>query len=246
MIDIILTVFNNYNLLEYQFKIFKKITGDFKLLICDNTPIEFKKEIYIPETLVEKSKIYNYINYGIDGEKHGDVLDYMVKQTTSDIICIMDLDFFWLDFDILNYINIFFENGYKCVGTELYYNGYDYVNELYPERNSILCPCIFGMFIYKNLIKYSFVSNQYDANILKKETGWKIREYLINNNFKLKTFDCIKHPIIQSNNNIKNIDLPWFYVGNHKIIGVHLVGSTSYNKNNNEIIKYIFDYFNIT
>lgn len=247
MIDVIIPVYLNYNLIDYQFKCWRHIKGDYRLLLCDNTPLHISRNIDIPEDFKDKTLLFRNDSLGIDGERHGRVLDYMIKQTTSDIICIQDSDFFWLDENILEYISRYFKNGYKCVGTDLYYPAFEYVNKLYPERHSCLAPCVFGMFIDRDLaLSETFVVTEYEGTKEFKETGWKIRKKIIEENIKSIVFPAIQHPE-QKNFNVKNSEVPWFYVGNQTFLGVHLFGGTSYNINSTDILFHkIYDYFKQT
>ena len=236
MIDVIIPIYFNYNLIYYQFMCWRNIKGDYRLLICDNTPLHLSQEIIIPDDFKHKALLFRNNSEGIDGERHGGVIDYMVKQSTSDIICIQDSDFFWLDVDIFEYILRYFKNGYKCVGTDLYYPAFEKVNSIYPERHSCLAPCVFGMFIDRKLaLSETFVVTQYEGHNEFKETGWRMRKKIIDENIKTIIFPAIQHPE-QKNFNVNNSNVPWFYVGNQKFLGVHLFGGTSYNINHTDIL----------
>ena len=244
MIDVIIPFYLNYNLVEQQFRYWRRINGDYRLLLCDNTPLHLSQEIRIPDDFKHKTLVFRNDSGGIDGERHGGVIDYMIRQTSSDIICIQDSDFFWLDEDIFEYILRYFKNGYKCVGTDLYYPPFEKVNKLYPERHSSLAPCVFGMFIDRELaLSETFVVSAYEGHTELKETGWRMRKKIIDENIKSIVFPAIQHPE-QKNFNVKNSDVPWFYVGNNTFLGVHLFGGTSYNLHNTDVLfDKIYDYF---
>lgn len=230
MIDIIVPVYYNYELLYAQFERYRKIKGDWRLMVCDNTPPGDSLEIKVPEDLRERVKLFRNDSAGIDGERHGGVLDYMVKMCETEIIGIQDNDFFWLDDNILDVVNRYFSKGFKCIGTELYYTGFAYVNEMYPERHGSLAPCVFGMFVTKELAaEQSFVVTRDEGFNQKRETGWRLRKRIIEENIPRVTFPAIQHPA-QKTVDVPGIQTPWFYVGNHGYIGVHLVGGTSYNR----------------
>lgn len=241
MIDIIIPVYLNYDLVYHQINRWKQIKGDWRLLLCDNTPINIRKEIVIEDSYKDKILLFSDDSDGIDGERHGGVLDYMVQKATSDIIGIQDTDFFWLDDDILEYVIRYFNNGYKVVGTELFYNDFGYVNDMYPERHGCLAPCIFGMFIDRKLAsEQTFIVTRNEGYNEKRETGWRLRKRIIDENIKSIVFPCVQHPF-QKKSNVSNINLAWFYVGNHKFLGVHLVAGTSHNMNHtNKILEEIY------
>ena len=221
-IDIIIPIYYNYYLAQQQIERFRNINGNWTILFCDNTPPREQIPIFIPNDLINKVKIFKYESFGIDGEKHGSVLDYMVKQSKSKIICIMDSDFFWTNNNILTIAKKYFSEGYKCVGTELHYTGFDYVNVLYPNRAGNLAPCIFGMFIDRELaLSETFISTRHEGYTDKKETGWRIREKIINNKIP-----CIVFPAIQLPEQ-KNIDYGhggcWFYIVHREVSGFHIL-----------------------
>lgn len=232
-IDVIIPVYYTYNLLEKQVESWLNTKGDWRLLICDNTPKEHRSEIKINPELEDRFKIFIRENDGEDGQKHGDLIDFLLQKTTSEIVCIQDCDFFWTDPDLLSYILRFFKAGYRCVGTEIYYEAYTKIDDIYPERHSSISPCIFGMFIERKLaLEQTFVVTN-DEIKQKKETGWRLRERLVRDRIKTHIFPCIKHPLQLLPKNIvqiSQIDTPWLYVGNHGYIGFHLFGSTSYNR----------------
>lgn len=230
-IDVIIPVYFTYHLLEKQIESWLKIKGDWRLLICDNTPEQYRVKIEPIPDLENKVEIFIRENTGEDGEKHGDLIDFLLKKTTSDIVCIQDCDFFWTEKDLLSYIFRFFKAGYRCVGTEIYYEAYSNIDEIYPERHSSISPCIFGMFVERKLaLEQTFVVTN-DEIKQKKETGWRLREKLIQDRIKTHIFPCIKHPLqLVPKTPVEQIDTPWLYVGNHGYIGFHLFGSTSYNK----------------
>jgi hypothetical protein len=245
MIDIIIPVYINYDLLYHQFERYRHIIGEWRLLVCDNTPIEQSRAIIIPEYLNGRVQLFRNDSGGIDGERHGGVIDYMVRQSTSDIIGIHDTDYFWLDNNILEYVQRFFDSGYKCVGTELYYNNFEYVNKLYPQRHGCLAPCVFGMFIDRQLaLSDTFVVTRHEGCEEKRETGWRIRQKIIQENIKSIVFPAVQHPA-QKYSMVPRMNYPWFYAGNRGFLGVHLVGGTSYNIDyTSELLKEIYKIIN--
>jgi hypothetical protein len=241
MIDIIIPVYLNYDLVYHQIERWKKIKGDWRLLLCDNTPSQQRKEIHIEHEYTDRILLFFNDSDGIDGERHGGVIDFMIRQSSSDIIGIQDTDFFWLDDDILEYVIRYFKNGYKCIGTELFYSGFEYVNDMYPERHGCLAPCVFGMFVDRQLAsEQTFIVTRHEGYVEKRETGWRLRKRIIDENIKSIVLPCVQHPG-QKQSTVKNINLPWFYVGNHKFLGVHLVGGTSYNiQYTNDLLNEIY------
>ncbi len=221
-IDIICPIYYNYQLAIDQIDMFKKIKGEWNLLFCDNTSVKDQQEIVIPEEYRDRIKVFHHQAEGIDGEKHGSVLDYMVKQTTSKIIGIMDSDFFWFNEDIISIVNDKFSKGIKCMGAELHYTGFEYVNDMYPERSGHLAPCVFGMFIDRDIaLSETFVCTRHEGHTERRETGWRIRSKIIN-----EKIPCIVFPAIQIPRQ-SSVDCGqggcWFYVIERKVSAVHLL-----------------------
>lgn len=223
-IDIIIPICNNYLLVDKQIETWSKIKGRWTLYFCDNTiggltKFDFGK---YPLEIQKRVKWFKYDCSGIDGERHGGVIDYMIKQTSSKVIGIMDSDFLWLNENLLYTVESYFKQGYKCVGAELYYHDFDYVNKMYPKRAGWLAPCIFGMFIDRFLCTETFVCTKQEGHGEFKETGWRMREKLINDNDKVKVFKAFQY---------KEFDCgkSWFYKDGEKVVGVHLLQGSGIN-----------------
>lgn len=230
-IDIIIPICNNYFLVDKQIEMWSKIKGNWTLNFCDNTiGTRYKFDLTkYPSEVQDKIKWFSYSSNGIDGERHGSVIDYMIKQTSSKIIGIMDSDFIWLNENIIDNILQYFNNGYKCVGAELYYHDFDYVNKMYPSRAGWLAPCIFGMFIDRDLCTETFICTRHEGMHEYKETGWRMREKLIQEKvdmiifkaFQFKEFDCGKS---------------WFYKDeNDNVVGFHLLQGSGRNNGKHSI-----------
>lgn len=174
MIDICIVLHRNYDLLDMQLKHWNWIAGEHRLLFCDNTPKEVKKDLSGYDI-----NLYHNEVAGSDGESHGATLDFLVCQTKSEIIGICDSDFFWTDRNILSQVEQLFSNGCKCCGAELWYDDFEKVNQIYPDRAGYLAPCVFGMFIDRELaLSETFVCTTLEGFTFR-ETGWRIRKKII-------------------------------------------------------------------
>lgn len=223
-----MVIFKNYDLVECQIKNFEKISGNWRLLIGDSTPSNQKKSLKNLES--EKIKIYDIPINGIDGEIHGGALDFLKQKSKSSIIGTCDSDFFWVKKNILNQVTDKFNDGHACVGTELWYpcDGIVEFNRIYPERAGHLTPCVFGMFIERSLaMSETFIVTKKEA-LEKKETGWRLREKLINN--KIKTYVYPGH--LGLNESVIHKD-------KNEIIGFHLVKGSSSRRNTNHLLNEI-------
>ena len=239
--EIIIPIFYNYDLVYKQIHHWSQQTsGNWTLLFCDNTHRENSKIVPFDNIdlmvvrcdmssdrytqIKDKIKWYTFTDFdGIDGIRHGSVINYMVKQATTEYIGIQDSDFFWLDVEILNKINNYFNLGYDAIGAELYYDDFGYVNDVYPDRAGWKAPCIFSMFTKREyLLDKTFISTHYEAKICKKETGWRVRKAMIDDGLRMIVFNIAKSPLQINTPCYKS----WFYVGVDypaQVIGFHLI-----------------------
>lgn len=220
MIDICMAAFVNYELLKLQLDHWDWIEGDFNLLICDNTPIQYRKSGWLGWHHKYKTEVFNQEFSGIDGTRHGESLNLLVRKAKTPIIGICDTDFFWLKQDILSDVERLFAEGIQCLGAELWYDDFDVVNQRYPERAGWLAPCVFGMFITRELaLSDTFATTPEEGKELK-ETGWRIREKLIKNKIPCHTYRAFIYP--------QQPDQKICYFGTpEEPIGVHLLKGSS-------------------
>lgn len=241
MIQVIIPIYHNYDLVYKQIRHWNDQTSkEWTLLFCDNTPIESIKTIPFSnidlmalrtdmasqqyEQVQNKIKWYTFNEFdGIDGVRHGSVIDYMVKQATTKHVCIQDSDFFWIDSQMLTKAQNYFDLGYDAVGAELFYDDFGYVNDVYPDRAGWKAPCIFGMFVRRDyLLDKTFVCTNYEGKVCKKETGWRVRKAMIDDGLRMIIFNAVKSQAQNGTPCFKS----WFYVGVDypgQVIGFHLI-----------------------
>lgn len=222
MIDVLSTIFTNYELLDLQIEHWKKFSGDFRLIFCDSTPLNQRKDISHLNS--DKIKILTLDTNGIDGEIHGRSLDYLVQEATSDIVCIMDSDFFWLDYSIIEKVEVLFSHyGYENIGAAAYYLDYQRIcDRQLPELAGNLAPNIFGMFIKRDLaLAETFVVTA-DEGRKFYPTGWKNRLKIINEDRKRLTFQGVGFSELSDDN------LCYFKDNSNKLVGFHLLKGSSY------------------
>ena len=220
MIDYVTVIYRNYDLLELQVQNFKKrfSKDEYSLIVVDNTPDSEKK--ILPITSDYTCHCFNS-SPTFDGVSHGSALDYGLSYCTSDIVGIIDSDFFILNNNIHNYIFEKFTNGYRAVGTE-YNDGSatkQWVN-INPGNFKDI-PCCFGSYYDINLAKAcSWILTQEELNQNRTtgfvEVGWKIRKYILDNN--IKTLAWLTDATYHKNCYFKN-EL-------EEIMGVHYVGGS--------------------
>lgn len=246
MIDHLIIIYKNYHLLDLQIKNFKKRFTEphpFNLIVIDNTPNNEKMldyEKYKNEKIIKTFCSLNSVE-DFDGISHGKALDEGLKFCNSDIVCITDSDFFWLDPNIYREAeDKILKDGYHCFGSE--YN--DGTGDSYFWRNKNPkyfeeIPTIFGAFYKNDLAKCdTWVVTPDDVAKGKSEgfveVGFKIRKKIIEKNLKSFTYKT----------NIKNMPYTssvWepcvFKDGQGKIKGIHYVGGSHANNNNKMIEK---------
>lgn len=219
MIDICIPIYKNYDLLNLQIEFWNQIDGEFRLLVCDNTPAEFRKPI---KKSTDRMLLFYSQYSGIDGESHGSTLDFLVENSKTDIVGICDSDFFWLKKDILQKVQKAFDKGCKCYGSELWYGDFDAVNERYPERAGWLSPCVFGMFVDRKLaMEETFVVTSEEGSQLM-ETGWRLRKKIIDEKIPCHVIKAFKE-----NRNTDSV----FYESPNNPIAFHWIKGSSWKCN---------------
>jgi hypothetical protein len=199
-IDFLTIIYQNYELLDLQLKNFQKRfdKNDYRLIIVDNTPNHLKQKIetniLIDEILILDSHV------AFDGWSHGRAIEEGLKLCTSDIICIFDSDFFFLQSGLCEYVINKFEGGYKAVGAE-WNDGCDTYNWVVQRPHMYEnIPCVFGAFYDKDLVKsQTFVITEQECkdNIHTGfiEVGCNIRKYILDNNIKTMAWKGSRGPV---------------------------------------------------
>lgn len=181
MIQILCVIHRNYSLLDLQLEHWKKIKGDFELVFLDNTPSNERQS---------RPNMLYLDTPGSDGESHGAALDYLVSQATSDIVGIVDSDFFWTNENIISEVEELFSQGNICVGASAKYNDWEeYMDKCFPERHSSLAPVIWGMFVDRKLAaEQTFVCTDHEGRSFRLYTGHRLRQRIISENLPRVTF----------------------------------------------------------
>lgn len=189
MIDYLIVIFNNYDLLALQVYNFKKRFNeeDYNLVVIDNTLDHLKKDVFLDDVIGTFIKVDS--SPAFDGVSHGKAIDIGLQYCESEIVCIQDSDFFFLNNDIHSYVKNKFDLGYKAVGTE-YNDGKDtsYWVNMSPNNFKDI-PCCFGSYYDLELAKsQSWIINEEEVNQNRSsgfvEVGWRIRKHILDNNIK--------------------------------------------------------------
>lgn len=182
MIDICTVVHKNYQLLDWQVEHWKKIKGDHRLLVVDNTPPELRQQITQPVTVFEPDNWF-------DGVSHGQALDALARLATTDIVGFVDTDFFWLRENIIQGVEILFDAGFRAVGCAGFYPDWQRVlDPKHPDRAGHLAPVVWGMFVDRKLaLQETFVCTPQEGAEVR-ETGWRLRKRLIDDKIPTVVF----------------------------------------------------------
>jgi hypothetical protein len=189
MIDYLIVIFNNYDLLDLQVYNFKKRFNeeDYNLVVIDNTLDHLKKDVFLDDVIGTFIKVDSSPTF--DGVSHGKAIDIGLQYCESEIVCIQDSDFFFLNSDIHSYVKEKFDLGYKAVGTE-YNDGKDTAHWVNMSPNNFKdIPCCFGSYYEMELAKsQSWIINEEEVNQNRStgfvEVGWRIRKHILDNNIK--------------------------------------------------------------
>ena len=181
MIQILCVIHRNYSLLDLQIEHWKKIKGDFELLFLDNTPSNERQS---------RPNMLYLDTPGSDGESHGAALDYLVSQATSDIVGIVDSDFFWTDESIIQEVEELFSQGNICVGASAKYQDWEeYMDKPFPDRHSSLAPVVWGMFVDRKLAaEQTFICTEHEGRSFRLYTGHRLRQRIISENLPRVTY----------------------------------------------------------
>lgn len=223
MIDFLTVIYKNYDLVLLQVENFVKRFNreDYRLIIVDNTPNNEKKYINIGPEYIDKIIYLNSFEGTFDGISHGGAIEAGLHYCESDIICIFDSDFFFLNSDIISYIKQKFNDGYVAVGCE-WNDGRD--TKKFTEKNPSLfenIPCCFGAFYDAKLARAAswIVTPHEVAENLNSgfvEVGWKVRKFILDN--KLKTLSW--------KTDANNYGECYFKNDKESIMGIHYVAGS--------------------
>lgn len=221
MIDYVITIYRNYDLAGLQLYNFRKRfpAGDYKLHFIDNTPNSQKKIIENQYDCVYHFCDNPYVNE-FDGESHGRAIDFGVNVATSDIVCVLDSDFFILNDNIHSYVYKHFNDGFKAVGAE-YNDGAatsNWVNKNPKSFENI--PCCFGSYYSKDLAKvdtWKITSAECEAGKSQGyvEVGCKIRKHIYENKIKTKSWSLSRV-----------YNKMCYFADNNDIMGIHYVAGS--------------------
>ncbi len=235
MIDICTVIYHNYELLDCQIKQWNWLSGDHNLIVVDATPPFWKKNLS-----EYKCRLVEKYCKGSDGESHGEALDLAVRAATTPIVGICDSDFFWTRKDIIPMVEAMFAAGHKCVGAELWYRDFGPVNDMYPERAGYLAPCVFGMFIDRELaLSETFVVTKAEG-LKSYETGWRIRKKIIDEKIPCHVFPAFRMPD-QPDSDVTFFGEVQTHARPPKQVGVHFVkGSNDYHGRDTNALFNVF------
>ena len=102
MIDYLIVIYKNYDLLELQLENFKRLfpNKDYNLIVVDNTPDSEKRVTEACKDPIIDTFILCESVPTFDGLSHGKAINEGLKFVTSDIVGIIDSDYFILNKNI--------------------------------------------------------------------------------------------------------------------------------------------------
>ncbi len=172
-IDILVPLFKNYELAHRQVDHLKALDERFHPILLDTTPAGGRKDPLIKGVRYVVPDMPSYYAR-VDTMMHGAAIDAGKKMATSDIIGIVDLDFFWLGPGIFDEVKRLFTEGCVCVGASSrgmrhgrLSNWVAVINEQVPFRQDV--SMAWGMFVDRNLaLSYTFIPpNQEVGGVLR-------------------------------------------------------------------------------
>lgn len=189
MIDYIIVIYKNYDLLELQVENFKRLfpKKDYRLIIVDNTPDCEKRTTdacrdSIIDIFVKCESVPTF-----DGISHGKAINEGLKHVQSNIVGIIDSDYFILNDKIHHYVKEKFQQGYQAIGTE-YNDGKDTKNWVSKNPSAFEnIPVCFGAYYNTELAKsHSWIITQEEVDANRStgyvEVGYRIRKHIFENN----------------------------------------------------------------
>ena len=199
MVQIGITLYKNYEIYEMCIEHWiNHIKGDWKLLVCDNTPKEFLQT----ERWIEHPQVEHFIldcsHCTSDGESSGYAKDILTQRMTSDIIGHADTDIFYFDPDIILKAEKYINDGGACYGLAGFYTDWQIFHDpRFPNRQGHMCPVSIGFFLKRELaLKQTFITTWAEGEE-KKEQMWRLREYLIENKLLVETIPGFYDPLIK-------------------------------------------------
>lgn len=193
MIDYLLVIYKNYDLLDLQVQNFRKRfdSSQYRLIVVDNTPNGEKKAIF-QNDVIDKVVLVDS-NPTFDGISHGNAINKGLEHVTSDIVGLIDSDYFILNERIHDYVLDMFAAGYVAVGTE-YNDGKDTAQWVAKNPDAFKDkPVCFNAYYSTSIAKaHSWVITQSEVDANRGqgyvEVGWRIRKYLYENNLKTRNW----------------------------------------------------------
>ncbi len=113
-IDLIIPIFKNYTLAHRVVNHIKQLDEKFNIIIIDTTPPEDINDPKIPGVTYVVASLDNR-NRIADTTMHGEAIDQAKIHTKTDIIGIMDADFFWFNPHLFDLVKEMLKK-YECVG----------------------------------------------------------------------------------------------------------------------------------
>jgi hypothetical protein len=230
--DVLLVIHKNYGLLWEQLEHWK------------NTPPDCRRHL---PNYIEGHPVFVHEIVGADGVTHGGTIDFLLKNATSESVCIIDSDFFWLRDGILNWAEDLLKH-YSVIGTQLWHDATGGYWRVHPQREWL--PSLPGIFVKRKMaMEQTFVVTVPEIYACT-ETGWRIRQRLVDEKLKYLTFRGFRYPernqkLIPNEQvdagTLQGIQEACFYGHPLAPMGVHLLAGSWRQVSCNGAIKYLVE-----
>lgn len=236
MIDYVIVIYRNYALLEMQRDLFDRFNpAEYRLVIVDNTPDNEKKSI---QARTNEIVVYRNSVNEFDGVSHGAAIDYGLTFVESEIVCILDSDFFIVDKNIGKYVQERIDQGYEAIGTE--FGSSPFRQKHHPSKFDNI-PILFCYFCKTEFAKqYSWIVTQSEVNFENSyiETGWRFRKHVLENNtktigWKIDDIDVYKKQVYRTE--LGDLVGMHYFCGSHSSMGENI--RDEFNKQFGEYVQ---------
>lgn len=195
MIDICCAIYRNYELTSYFLDFHRHLTGQYRFLLADATPKSLKQPEFYEIFAKKGNNLLLEVDFegDHDGIVHGEALNFLIDHAETDIIGTIDFDFFWVQPDILEFVENAIKKGVQAIGCAGWYP--DWLTRLdprHPDRAGHLAPVSWGQFLTHEIATAtSFVSTIEESQDIR-ETGWRARKFIIDNKINNLVFPGFK------------------------------------------------------
>lgn len=222
MIDICIVNYVRYDVLNLALEHMNSLSGDYRIFIADNTPNPDTARLHAFHD-INPNVHMAYVSQtpgSYEGLSHGVALDVLKHLTEAPIIGTMDPDFFWIDPQTIETVEEVFSQGVQALGCAGWYPDWQKnLDPVHPDRKGDLAPVVWGQFLSREVAMVDTFATTPKEMQEVRETGWKIRRYIIENNIPTVVLPGFRYP--------NQLDRETCFFGSpEKPVGMHLLKGT--------------------